>query len=164
MLRLFVLSICLAILIKLIPRRRHYLQTCREIINSLPKSRYDELCDFIPDGPKSHDQSFWAVSQGIRGLVARMRVSYLCLRFLQANIHEGSVELEDARQVWIMAFGQLAFSAIAMPEAVICRIFKVRHMCARYSVQFYCVLLVRTNTLCYSSAGDKCPIGLHDLL
>jgi hypothetical protein len=132
----------------------------RKHLAQLTPNQYEELVSFIPNGPLAHDMTFWSKSDGVSGLFARLRASYHYLGIVQGYAAEGYISREDAMYLWWRIAAQAVLTIIAIPEAAFCHIFSIRHMAARQSVQFYCEIVMRTNTL----VDSMCPINTPELL
>lgn len=162
---MLVVAITVATIALFQPRKRNLLASCEELISKMPNGEYEILCDFLPDETNASDVDFWPVSKGCAGLIKRIRVSYLCLRLVQAFRREGRVGRDDARIIWAKMTKQMVYSLIAVPEAAVCYFVNdARHIAARESVRFYCELIVRTSNLCVTNNAPECMFKLHDLL
>jgi hypothetical protein len=118
-----------------------------DLINRRPADKYEDLCDFATEGEVDDRSRFWAVSEGIRGSFNRIRLSRYDLRIVQARRAEGRISTADAAVVWWLLAGQLLFTILAIPEAVLCRLFGNHHAAALRALKFYCDLVLRAENL-----------------
>jgi hypothetical protein len=148
----------------LLPKKHNHISSCESIMSKLPHTGYERLCGSV-DGSKGKDREFWIISERVKGLLKRVRISWLCLMLIQAFHREGLLTAGDALEMWYMFAGQLAYTALSIPEAIACMLFGgVRHVIAKESVRFYCDLVIATNVKCYIKEAPLCVMGLPELL
>ncbi len=148
-----------------LPRRRHYLQRCEHYMSRIRPMEYQKLSPYARKGEREQqDQEFWKVSSGLRGLGSRLAISWNCAQIVQAYRDAGYIRKESAREIWIMIACQTLYSLKALPEAVTCHLWGLRHICAQEAVQYYLDLVIQTCTLCVTESAPECVLRLPELL
>jgi hypothetical protein len=138
------------------PRLEHSLDHCMRRIAQIPAGRFEELLDYIVDRPEA-DRRFWVLSQGVRGVVKRVRYMSTALNLLQYCVLLGVVKSSDAAEVWHLFRMQIFFSVIALPEACICILWKeLPHVAALESLRFHFQATLRIRTLCLVDGAPEC--------
>jgi hypothetical protein len=143
---------------KFVPWRNN-LERADVLINQKVDDRYDELCEYVVPGADL--STFWTASDGLQGLIDRIHIAWRDIRIVQAHLSERHIAPTDGAAAWYMMAGQLIFTVLAFPEAIFSLMFDCEHRAALKALKFYCQLVLRTNTLCFSA---KCPMNGRELL
>jgi hypothetical protein len=126
----------------------------------MPPFHYEDLCELVIEDPEHGDSYFWDKSEGIIGVLHRLKTSFRCLQLIQAHRQEGKIYKSDARYVWKRMARQMGYSLLTLTLGPT----HMRIVAARQALNSYCELIMRTYSVCYSDGGPACLLTLRDLL
>lgn len=150
------LCIAAAVLVPLY-RRRHLLEHSL-LEGTTPTGEFQGLHHYIDAEDPLAGEIFWALSQGLTGLYRRFCRMVLIVRDLQHKVRAGHITREDAQDVWAYATKQVWFTALAIPEAAFCAIWRdLPHACGLFALRYHYQLTVEAFTVCSSEdAAGNC--------
>jgi hypothetical protein len=157
----------LFLIYKLSPNESDYLGSCEHLVgllHKLPRNSYEYLSGFAEYVQQNYAK-MWKESGGLRGIITRLYMSTIYVRLIQVHFRDGRLSKDDARYIWTKIVLQALFSFLALPEAVLCRLWsELPRLCARASIGYYCEIVLRANTLCVAPGAPACVLTLNELL
>jgi len=134
-------------------RKTNHLQRIISSVEFLEPARLERIADYF--GADSMDdlglteQDFWRDSRSVRGLIARLREVRYVLRVLQSAVALNLTSAEEAMAVKQLAYKQVSYTLLALPEALVCRYFKeLAHNAAFQATRFHYLVTTTTVVLC----------------
>lgn len=135
-------------------RRR---QICdHDILNQILPGRFKCLLTYLEEAEDSSPcEQFWQLSRGLAGIIARLKDMTLIVRLLQHQVRAGQVSASDARYVWYKAGEQVWFSLMAVPEALVCRLWnRLPHAYGLFALRCHYEFTLRAFTVCATEGAD----------
>jgi len=139
------------------PKRTDFLSETQRLISSLKKGRLEGIADLGDDDAIVEDKGFWIASNGLRGVMSRLRELTVIVRVLQIHVARKPELGKMARVIWRDAVLEVWFSLFSFPEAVLCSMWKeLPHICARAAAACHVRATMRTQNLCFTEDTPEC--------
>jgi hypothetical protein len=146
----------LVALFYLLPRRRHSVEETDAMMSRMKGGRFNPLMRFLEGDHFNADPEFWTVSGGLRGVFTRQRDMLLLARVLQIQVQSKRMSPEQAKEVYRLGAAQFWYSIVAVPEALVCRLFRrIPHVNAHAALQFHFEATLRSINFYLDSSDSK---------